>query len=138
VSVKLLALAGYAGAADLAGRVEAARAARTDAAWEAIAAGLRSTWGKRLPEQIAAHAGKGEWERADRAARVFPPGLGPDVARAGTEKNAAGVLRRDEAAAFADWLRGHYGAYGAIRKAAPGAADSYRKAADETGPRPAD
>jgi hypothetical protein len=138
VAVALLDLAGYAGARELAGQVEAARGNRSDEAWDAVAAGLRAAWGKKLPEQIAAHAGKKEWERADRAARVFPPGVVPAGGSAGSDPNAAVELRRAEATAFAEWLGGHYRAYGAIRKAVPGAEDSYGRAAAETERRPAD
>src|SRR5204863_3518142 len=89
VAVKLLDLAGYAGARELGGKVEAARATRSDEAWDGVAAELRAAWGRKLPDQIAAHAGKKEWEKADRAARAFPPGVVPDGARAGTEPTAA-------------------------------------------------
>ena len=134
VSLKLLELAGYADSAAAARAVDTARAAGTPEAWEQAADALRRAWTEKLPKQAAADAARGEWERAERAGRAFPAGLWPDVARAAVGAIPAVARREAEAAAFRDWLRGHYGAYGKIRKDVPGAEGSYDKAAAGLGP----
>jgi hypothetical protein len=136
VSLKLLELAGYENLADVTRAVADSAAKDTPDARAEAADALRQAWTKGLPDQIARLEEKGELARAERAARVFPSGLWPDVGRAGTGKNGVVEQRRAEQAAFRDWLRRHFVAYGTIRKGVPGAADSYDKALAEVGPAP--
>jgi hypothetical protein len=126
-------LAGYAGTGELKQLLEMARAQRTDAAWEKAAASLRTAWSN-LDQQIVENVKAGDWAKADRALRVFPPGLGWTLARAKTETFASTARRKDEDDAFWEWRREHYSAYGAIRKAVPKAMESYQRAAEEIAP----